>query len=133
MSPKTILLVEDDPEDAELTIRALKDVLKPYALKVARDGVEAAELLSDEGGLPVLILLDLNLPRVNGMELLEQLNQKWGPELRGVTVAILSSSFEGGEREAARKLGARTHIRKPISLEQTAVMVREVSSLLRGA
>lgn len=137
-SKKAVLLVEDDPDDARLTLMAMEEVLKPYDVVVARDGVEALDYLLGAGAhadrkpgeKPVLIILDINLPRISGIELLERLRQAWGPDLGHVQVAVLSSSYMQQERTAMRKLGVALHLRKPISPEESATMVREIGRLL---
>src|SRR6266545_2325088 len=91
--PIEILLVEDNPADVRLTIEALKDTRVPARLHVARDGVEALRMLKDETGAtprPDLILLDLNLPRKDGREVLQEIKQD--EALRHIPVVILSTS-----------------------------------------
>ncbi len=138
MSKRVVLLVEDDADDVDLTKMALKDLLEPYEVVLARDGVEALEYLLGTGPhagrdvkeVPALIILDMNLPRVSGTQVLQRLNQEWGPGLAGVRVAILSSSYIEPERVAMKKLGIRVHIPKPISSAQTLAMVQEIGRLL---
>ncbi len=134
----TVLLVEDDADDARLTLMALEELLKPYEVAVARDGVEALDFLlgtgapagRDGGEKPVLIILDINLPRVSGLQLLERLHREWGPGLGGVKVAVLSSSYIQEERSAVHTLGAAVHLQKPIRPEDSEAMVREITRLL---
>lgn len=138
ISKGLVLLVEDDPDDARLTLMALEETFKPYEVAVARDGVEALEFLLGTGAhagrnaseKPVLIVLDINLPRISGIQLLERLKQEWGPDLSNVNIAVLSSSYMEQERNAVKNLGAKVHLRKPISSEESAVMVREIGLLL---
>ncbi|MBI5630031.1 MAG: response regulator [Elusimicrobia bacterium] len=133
-----VLLVEDDEDDARLTQMALEDLLDPYEVVVARDGVEALDYLLGTGAYasreaskkPLLIILDINLPRIDGLQLLERLNQEWGAGLGKVKVAVLSSSYIQQERDAVRKLGAMVHLQKPIRPDDCAAMVREIGRLL---
>jgi len=135
---KTVLLVEDDAEDAQLTLMAMKDLLMPYEVVVARDGVEALDYLlgteahadREASRKPCLIILDINLPRLSGVQVLERLNQEWGPGLGQVKVAVLSSSYMQQERSAVKKLGALVHLQKPIRREDSEAMVREIGKLL---
>lgn len=112
-----ILLVEDSLDDAELTRLALKENKIENALVVARDGDEALKVLSDEsiagqGELPAVILLDLNLPKVDGIEVLRRVREH--ERLRGVPVVILTSSEEDRDLIRTYELGANSYIRKPI-------------------
>lgn len=133
-----VLLVDDDEDDVRLTLMAMEDMLKPYEVVVARDGVEALEFLLGTGAhagrdprrRPLLIILDINLPRIDGIQVLERLNLEWGPELANVKVAVLSSSYAPQERAAVRKLGAVVHLQKPIHPDESARMVREIAALL---
>lgn len=131
MSPKpVVLLIEDDPDDALLTLRALKGLLAGYEVVVARDGVEAQDYLARAAARPALVILDINLPRVNGVQLLERLRRDWGPDLAGVKVAVLSSSYIEQERALVLSLGVSAHLRKPVRPEETATMLREIGRLL---
>ncbi len=135
---KVVLLVEDDADDARLTLMAMEEVLKSYEVVVARDGVEALDYLLGTGAhanrntseKPVLIILDINLPRVGGIELLARLNEEWGPGLGDVKVAVLSSSFVQEERTVMRRLGAAEHLQKPLRPEESVAMVRAIGKLL---
>ena len=132
MSEKTILLIEDDPDDAELTKESLSETLPGYSWINLFDGVEALEyLLSGRNSPPALVILDLKLPRLNGIEVLQRLSREWGPGLRGLKIAVLSASFEPNDRLAARNAGARLYLQKPISVAQTAEMVRQIAALFR--
>lgn len=138
IAKKVVLLVEDDPDDARLTLMAMEDLLKTYEVVVARDGVEALDYLlgtgaqadRDTSGMPLLIILDINLPRISGIQLLERLNQEWGPGLGKVKVAVLSSSYRQQERNVVGKLGAMVYLQKPICPDDSAAMVREIGRLL---
>jgi two-component system, response regulator len=113
-----ILLVEDNPDDVTLTLRALKTHNITNEVAVARDGVEALELLfGKEGGsgadpLPALVLLDLNLPRVNGLQVLTRI--RGDQRTRILPVVILTSSDEQRDIIDGYSLGANSYVRKPV-------------------
>jgi two-component system, response regulator len=117
-----ILLVEDDPDDRELSIRALRTSGLVNHIDVATDGANALEFLfgGGPGGspphVPKLILLDLKLPRVSGIEVLRRI--KGDPELRAVPVVILTSSREARDLEECYALGANSYIVKPVDFKQ---------------
>jgi CheY-like chemotaxis protein len=124
MEEKTILLVEDNPDDVELTIRALKKNHILNRMIIAKDGVEALDYLFGTGiyagrdvkKLPVLILLDLKLPKVDGLEVLKRIRQH---ELtRLLPVVILTSSQEEKDKINGYELGANSYIRKPVDFTQ---------------
>ena len=127
-----ILLVEDDPDDVALIIRAFQRANLANPVKVARDGEEAVEYLSGAGPhadrtsspLPVLILLDLKVPRRNGHEVLEWMRAQDG--LRRIPVAVLTSSRERRDVDKAYDLGANAYLVKPVDFEE---LLRMVSSL----
>ena len=130
-----VLLVEDDPEDSELTLRTLREVLRGLRIDKAFDGFEALERLKRPGaeaGLR-LVLLDLKMPRMDGFEFLRELRGLWGPDYRNVTIAILSSSDEQQDMDTARELGVRHYFRKPITQAQSAALAAAVARLLAGA
>lgn len=112
-----ILLIEDDPDDAELTVRILRRICLDRDVFLAADAEEAEnclEYLSHEGsGLPDLILLDIKLPRLSGMELLERL--KSSPELRGIPVVMLTGSLVSEHIQKSYDLGAVSYLLKPIT------------------
>ncbi|PKP34469.1 MAG: two-component system response regulator [Bacteroidetes bacterium HGW-Bacteroidetes-17] len=116
---KPILLVEDNPIDVDLTIRAFKKNNLGNEIKVARDGEEALNWIQkwDEGEpTPIVILLDLNLPRYNGLEVLKELKSH---ELyKTIPVIILTTSAESKDIETAYKLGANSYIVKPVELDK---------------
>lgn len=116
---KPILLVEDNPDDLDLTIRAfsLKKITNP--ILVARDGEEALDFIERwENGdtLPVVILLDLNLPKVSGLEVLKAI--KSHPEFKMIPVVVLTTSSESSDIQTAYKLGANSYIVKPVEFEK---------------
>ena len=118
-APIEILLVEDNPADVRLTMEALKDTRVANRLHVARDGVEAINLLKDETGTvprPDLILLDLNLPRKDGREVLREIKQD--DRLCHIPVVILSTSQAEQDIVQSYRLRANAFITKPVEVEQ---------------
>jgi len=124
MTDKVILLVEDNADDELLTRRALKKTGVKNEVVVARDGVEALDYLfasgshagRDPAAMPRLILLDLKLPRLNGLEVLKRLRSD--ERTRLLPVVILSSSRERRDMLDSYGLGANSYVRKPVSFEQ---------------
>ena len=118
-----ILLVEDNPADVELTLRALTSHHLANQLFVCRDGAEAIDFffgdapnaLRDIGVIPRVILLDLNLPKVDGLEVLRRL--KGDDRTRAIPVVVLTSSAEQPDIAAAYRLGANSYIVKPVDFE----------------
>ena len=127
-----ILLVEDNPTDAELTLRAFKARNFANQVFVARDGAEALDFffgdgshpLRDIGVVPKVVLLDLKLPKVDGLEVLRRL--KADERTRTIPVVILTSSREEPDIAAAYRLGANSYIVKPVDFESFARAVSEV-------
>lgn len=116
---KPILLVEDNPMDVDLTLRAFKRRHIANTIEIARDGEEALNLLArwrDEGPLPVVILLDLKLPRVDGLEVLRYV--KGDPRLKLIPVVVLTTSSEDRDVLSAYDLGANSYIVKPVDFEK---------------
>jgi len=116
---RPILLVEDNPMDLDLTQRAFARRRIVNALEVARDGEEALEWIARwDGGqpTPVVILLDLKLPRVSGLEVLRQL--KAHPEYNRIPVVVLTTSREDADVAAAYALGVNSYIVKPVEFEK---------------
>lgn len=124
MKHKKILLVEDNPDDEALTLRALKKSNFANNIFVVRDGVEAIEYLFNEGSfagsevrdLPQVVLLDLNLPKLGGLGVLRRIRED--PRTRLLPVVILSSSDEDLDRIQSYSLGANSYVRKPVDFEQ---------------
>jgi CheY-like chemotaxis protein len=120
----TILLVEDDPGDQELTRRALQDDLVRTDLRVVEDGEDALEYLRREGVYsdpedsprPDLMLLDLNMPRMNGRELLKIL--KDDPDLGRIPVCVLTTSEQEADILRSYDLGCNSYIQKPVEMDQ---------------
>jgi two-component system response regulator len=127
---KSILLVEDNPDDVQLTKRALKQNNITNELVVVNDGVEALDYLieasrSTPGSakvLPALILLDLNLPRMNGLEVLKQIRAN--DRLKRLPVVVLTSSKEDCDILKSYDSGANSYIRKPVEFEQFNEAIR---------
>jgi two-component system response regulator len=125
---KVILLVEDNPDDVALTERALRKANVANKLVVVRDGVEALDYFFGAGkgpnALPQVVLLDLKLPRVDGLEVLRRLRADEKTKL--LPVVILTSSKEEKDVVASYDLGANSYIRKPVNFTQFADAVRQL-------
>jgi two-component system response regulator len=127
MATGYILLVEDDPDDEELTILALRQERLANEIAVARDGAEAVTYLLGAGARPdppQLILLDLKLPKLNGLEVLQRIRAN--DRLRAVPVVILTSSNEDEHIIASYLHGANSYVRKPVVFEQFVAAVRQL-------
>jgi CheY-like chemotaxis protein len=119
MNERPILLVEDNPMDVDLTLRAFKRRRVTNVIHVARDGEEALAWLPRwESGepWPAVILLDLKLPKVDGLEVLRQLKQH--PTLCVIPVVVLTTSEESADVQAAYHLGVNSYIVKPVEFEK---------------
>lgn len=124
MSDKVILLVEDNADDEALTLRALKKNNICNEVVVARDGVRALEYLLNGPELPALVLLDLKLPKIDGLEVLRRVRA--APRTRLVSVVILTSSKEDRDLVSGYDLGANSYVRKPVDFEQFTEAVRQL-------
>jgi len=129
MRPAEILLVEDNPADVRLTREALLEGKVRNNLSVAADGVEALAFLRREGSyagavVPDLILLDLNLPRKDGREVLEEI--KADPSLRHIPVVVLTSSQAEQDILRAYDLHANCYVTKPVDLDQFIHVVQSI-------
>ncbi len=127
--PFEILLVEDNPGDVRLTQEALKDGKVPHSLSVAADGEEAMALLRKEppfehSRTPDLILLDLNLPKKDGRQVLEDI--KMDPDLRRIPVIVLTTSRADYDIASAYDLQANCYIQKPVDLNHFWLIVRSI-------
>jgi len=124
MKNKVILLVEDNPDDVHLTLRALKKSKIANNIVIAQDGVEAMDYLFATGKytgrdmtiLPQVILLDLKMPRLDGFEVLHRLRND--DRTRLLPVVVLTTSSEDQDRVESYKLGANSYIRKPVDFAQ---------------
>jgi two-component system response regulator len=129
-----ILLVEDNPQDLELTQRALRKANLIECVHVARDGAEALEFLFCEGAYatrniengPKVILLDLKLPKLGGLQVLKRV--KSDPRTKTIPVVILTSSKEPKDLVESYRLGVNSYIVKPVNFEQFAGAVQEVGT-----
>jgi two-component system response regulator len=125
-----ILLVEDSPDDIELTLRAFKDAKITSRVQIVRDGAEALDFLFSRGTYvnrdtddwPKVILLDLKLPRINGLEVLRQIRADHRTKL--LPVVILTSSREDRDIVEGYRLGVNSFIQKPVEFELFAAAIR---------
>ena len=129
--PVEILLVEDNPADVQLTVEALRDARVHNNLHVAGDGEEALAFLRRRHGYaeaprPDLVLLDLNLPRKSGREVLSDI--KADPDLRRIPVIILSTSSNDDDIASAYDLAANCYVTKPVDLDEFIGVVRAIDS-----
>jgi CheY-like chemotaxis protein len=129
--PSKILLVEDDPYDVELTLSALTENHLTNEIVVARDGAEALDYLyrrgtyqSREAGNPAVILLDLKLPKVDGLEVLKRIRA--APDLKTVPVVMLTSSREEQDLLESYTLGSNAYVVKPVGFRDFVEAVKEV-------
>ena len=126
-----ILMVEDDPKDVELTLTALEEYNLANEVIVTRDGAEALDYLYRRGeykirpsGNPAVMLLDLKLPKVDGLEVLNQI--KSDGELRMIPVVVLTSSKEEKDMVASYKLGVNAYVVKPVDFHEFVNAIKEL-------
>ena len=127
-----LLLVEDNPEDLKMTLRALKKANLANHIHIARDGAEALQFIFCEGeysgrkieNVPKVILLDLKLPKVDGKEVLERI--KSDPRTKMIPVVVLTSSKEQSDVVESYNLGVNSYIVKPVNFERFAAAVQEL-------
>ena len=132
MSEKMILLVEDSPDDEELTTRALRQAKIANEIMVARDGAEALDFIFGEGShagrdtsrMPAVILLDLKLPKLSGLDVLKRLRSDARTKL--IPTVILTSSSEDEDMVKSYQLGANSYVRKPVDFSQFAGAVSQL-------
>jgi two-component system response regulator len=124
--PIDILLVEDNPADRELTLRALGKVNLANTVLVAKDGAEALEILFREGAAtaPRVVLLDLKLPKVDGLEVLRRIRDY--PRTRSIPVVVLTSSQEERDIVDSYRLGVNSYVVKPVEFEDFAEAVSKL-------
>jgi two-component system response regulator len=129
---KIILLVEDNPDDVQLTLRSLRKNNILNEVIVARDGAEALDYLFGRGAyagrdvncLPVVVLLDIKLPKIDGIEVLRQMRRDKRTKL--LPVVILTSSKEEGDLMNGYRLGANSYVRKPVDFDQFNEAIRHL-------
>jgi len=129
IKPIKILLVEDNPGDVRLIVEALRESKVIASIAVAKDGIEGLDMLHkrppfEEESRPDLILLDLNLPRMDGREFLEVI--KKSPDFKQIPVVILTTSSAEQDIVQAYKLHANCYITKPVDLEQFINIVQSI-------
>lgn len=131
MKAARILLAEDSAQDVELTLNALAQNNLANSVEVARDGAEALDYLRRRGkyagrasGNPVLLLLDLKMPKVDGLEVLREV--KADPKLRTIPVVILTSSREEQDVVRSYELGVNAYVVKPVEFDQFVRAVRDL-------
>ena len=132
MTAKRIMLVEDNPDDIELTVRAFRAGNLEQEIEVARDGSEALDSLHGSGHqpppavLPALVLLDLKLPGIDGFEVLRRIRAD--SRTRFLPVVILTSSNEPGDLINGYWLGANSYVRKPLSYPDLLTATRRIAT-----
>lgn len=132
IDPISILLVEDNPMDVELTVRAFKRHHMSNPIRVVRDGQEALDYIHGRGNfadtseapVPGLILLDIRLPRIDGLEVLREL--KGHPVYRSVPVVMLTTSREDADVIKSYELGANSYIVKPVDFDKFLEVVERI-------
>jgi two-component system response regulator len=132
MKNRTILLVEDNPDDEELTLRALRQANIANDVVVARDGAEAVDYLfgnarqteQEAAELPAVILLDLKLPKLSGIEVLQRIRSE--PSTRFIPTVILTSSSEDEDMMQSYASGANSYVRKPVEFGAFANAVAQL-------
>lgn len=120
-----ILIVEDNPSDARLTLEAFEESGIDCIIHIAQDGLEAKKLLSENAFSPSFILLDLNLPRMNGFELLEWLKED--EKLRKIPVAVLTTSAASEDVERVYQLHGNCFIQKPVDFDSFFNIVQSIN------
>jgi CheY-like chemotaxis protein len=121
------LLVEDNPDDEQLTLRAMRLSEVPNVVRVARDGVEALDALLGDSApqpLPDLVLLDLKLPKLSGLEVLARIRAE--SATRSLPVVVLTSSDEDRDIVESYSLGANSYIRKPVDFDEFVEVVHQL-------
>jgi DNA-binding response OmpR family regulator len=128
MSDGMILLVEDDPDHETLAIRALRKANVANEIRVARDGAEALDyvrgIVAGENPMPQLVLMDLKLPKVDGLEVLRNIRSTEKTAL--LPVVVLTSSDEERDIVASYRLGVNSYIRKPVNFNEFAEATRQL-------
>ena len=137
MTAKRILLADDNPNDVELALCALEELGMAEAVAVVRDGEEALDYLLRRGqytarepGNPDVAVLDLKMPKVNGLQVLEEV--KADPGLRSIPAVMLTSSREERDLVASYRAGANAYIVKPVDFEKFVQAVKDIGSFWGG-
>ena len=138
MNDPFVLLVEDNPDDQELALRALRRNNVSDDVVVVNDGQQALEFLKAEGrwtgrnptALPVVVLLDMKLPKLDGLEVLKRLRNE--DLTRLVPVVVLSSSAEAADVLGAYRAGANSYLRKPVDFNQFTETIRQLAIYWMG-
>jgi two-component system, response regulator len=124
-SSNPILLIEDNADDRDLTIMALKEANVANRIDVARDGEEALAYFADDNRpLPALVLLDLKLPKIMGLDVLKRLRAE--DRTRTVPVVVLTSSGEESDRQRSYLNGGNAYVRKPVCFDEFSDAVRQL-------
>ena len=128
-----VFMVEDNPDDIELTLEAFKESNREFNVNVAQDGIEAMKYLRMEGEFserphPDLILLDLNMPRMNGFEVLEELNRD--NKLKEIPVAVLSISQSEHDKSKVKVLNAKAYFVKPTGLDGLSDIIQKLLAIV---
>lgn len=133
MKLKTILLAEDNPNDVELTTLALSESNLANNIEVVNDGVEVLEYLRSEGrfkgrksGYPAVILLDLKMPRMDGISVLKEI--KSDPDLKSIPVVMVTSSREETDLVQSYKLGVNAYVVKPVDFNQFITVIKQLGT-----
>lgn len=134
MDQRVVLLVEDNDDDVELTLRSFQKQNLPNKIVVARNGIEALDYLFSTGRYsgrpkaetPVLVLLDLKLPKMDGLEVLRRIRSETSTQ--AIPVVVLSTSSEVKDKTESYRLGANSYIRKPLDFEQFMDMTRQLGT-----
>lgn len=131
MQPTSVLLIEDNEDDVELTLRAFKKHNLANEVHVAKDGEEALEFLFSTGqyagrapGMPQMVLLDLKLPKVDGLEVLRRMRDD--DRTRFLPVVVLTSSNEERDLVESYRLGANSYVRKPVDFMEFTEAARQL-------
>ncbi|MEO1403561.1 MAG: response regulator [Cyanobacteria bacterium J06635_1] len=124
VSPQPILLVEDNPDDEKLTIRALRQSQIANQIQIARDGEAALVAIFEADPLPSVVLLDLKLPKIDGLEVLQRIRAN--ERTRLLPVVVLTSSSEERDIVESYSLGANSYVRKPVEFDQFTQAVTQL-------
>jgi two-component system response regulator len=127
IEPKSILLVEDNADDEQLTLRAMRQSEVPNIIRVARDGAEAIDFLFGASAgrkFPDLVLLDLKLPKISGLEVLQRIRSE--AATKTLPVVVLTSSDEERDIVESYSLGANSYIRKPVDFDEFIDAVKQL-------